>query len=95
MQKYVVATFARILVSALETNGYNTAHLKFKNIPTSDMTLVIIMIAILPTVAQRSKIPDNLPALYFYGNAETGKNYFFKQHAAYHNVPTNHTGVSR
>ncbi len=33
-------------------------------------------------------------ALYFYGNAETGKNYFFKQHAAYHNVPTNHTGVS-
>jgi len=59
------------------------------------MTLVIIMIAILPTVAQRTKTPDNLPALYFYGNAKTGKNYLFKQHAAYHNVPTIHTRVSR
>jgi len=63
----IVATFARILVSALETNSYNTTHIKFKNIPTSDMTLVIIMIAILPTVAQRTKTPDNLPALYFMG----------------------------
>lgn len=91
----IVATFARILVSALETNSYNTTHIKFKNIPTSDMTLVIIMIAILPTVAQRTKTPDDLPALYFYGNAKTGKNYLFKQHAAYHNVPTIHTRVSR
>jgi hypothetical protein len=91
----VVATFARILVSALETNGYKTAHPQFKNISNSDITLVIIMIAILPIVAKRKEIPDNLPALYFYGNAGAGKSYFFNQHAAYHNVATDAPGVSR
>ena len=91
----VVATFARILDCALETKGYKTIHSKFKNLPNSDMTLAIIMIAILPTVAKRKEIPDNLPALYFYGNAGTGKSYFFNLHPAYHKVATDASGVSR
>ena len=91
----VVATFARIIYCALETKGYKTIHNKFKNLPNSDMTLAIIMVAILPIVAKRKEIPDNLPALYFYGNAGTGKSYFFNLHPAYHKVATDASGVSR
>jgi hypothetical protein len=91
----IAATFARILDSAIETNGFDTSHSKFKNLIFSDMTLAIIMIAILPMVAHRTKIPDNLPALYFYGQARTGKSHFFNQHPAYHQVATDADGVSR
>jgi len=59
------------------------------------MTLAVTMIAILPMVAKRTKNPDNLPGLYFYGGAGTGKSYFFNQNTAYHMVPTDASGVSR
>jgi hypothetical protein len=91
----VVAAFARILNHALSTKNYNTAHSKFKNIGNNDMTLAILMIAILPIVVKRKESPDNLPALYFYGNAGTGKSYFFNLHTAYHKVATDAAGVSR
>ena len=91
----VAATFARILDSAIQTNGFDTSHSKFESLKFSDMTLAITMIAILPMVAKRTKILDNLPALYFYGQAKTGKSHFFNQHPAYHQVSTDAEGVSR
>jgi len=91
----VVAIFSKVLYRALKDNGCETIHSKFKELQSSDMTLAVTMIAILPMVAKRTKNPDNLPGLYFYGGAGTGKSYFFNQNTAYHMVPPDASGVSR
>ena len=74
----VAATFTRILFCALQTNNYKTIHSKFVNLPDSEMTLAVTMIAILPMLVKRTNDPDNLPALYFYGDAGTGKKLFLQ-----------------
>jgi hypothetical protein len=91
----VAATFTRILHGAIQTNSYKTSHSKFKNLSDSEMTLAVTMIAILPMLVERTKNPDNIPALYFYGDAGTGKSFFFNQHPCYHMVATDAPGVSR
>ena len=91
----VAAIFTRIIYDAIQTNGYKTSHSKFRNLSDSEMTLAVTMIAILPMLVERSKKPDNIPALYFYGDAGTGKSFFFNQHPCYHMVATDAPGVSR
>jgi hypothetical protein len=91
----VTAIFTRILYGAIQTNSYKTSHSKFKNLSDSEMTLAVTMIAILPMLVERTKNPDNIPALYFYGDAGTGKSFFFNQHPCYHMVATDAPGVSR
>ncbi len=59
------------------------------------MTLAVTMIAFLPMLVERTKKPDNIPALYFYGDAGTGKSNFFNQYPCYHKVATDAFGGSR
>jgi hypothetical protein len=92
----VAAIFTRIIYDAIQTNGYKTSHSKFKkNLSDSEMTLAVTMIAILPMLVERTKKPDNIPALYFYGDAGTGKSFFFNQHPCYKMVDTDAPGCSR
>jgi hypothetical protein len=91
----VAAIFTRIIYDAIQTNGYKTSHSKFRNLSDSEMTLAVTMIAILPILVERTKKPDNIPALYFYGDAGTGKSFFFNQHPCYKMVATDAQGCSR
>jgi hypothetical protein len=53
------------------------------------------MLAILPMIAKRKEIPDNLPGLYFYGLPSSGKSFFFHQSPSYHKVACDAPGVAR
>jgi hypothetical protein len=91
----VTNTFILIIERAIRKNSYLTTHQKFQNLSNSDIKLSITMLAILPMIAKRKEIPDNLPGLYFYGLPSSGKSFFFHQSPSYHKVACDASGVSR
>jgi len=92
----VTNTFYLLIDRVIRKNGYLTAHKKFKNVSNADITLSIIMIAILPMIARRKDmIPDDLPGLYFYGKPSCGKSFIFDKNPSYLKVASDAPGVSR
>jgi hypothetical protein len=91
----VTNTFCLIIDRAIRKNSYITTHKNFQNLSNSDINLSITMLAILPMIAKRKEIPDNLPGLYFYGLPSSGKSFFFHQSPSYHKVACDAPGVAR
>lgn len=89
-----VNCFKEVLRQSLEF-GVKSDHKDFANLDPEDYVCVITMLILLPIISLRKRLLDNLPGLFFYGIAGSGKSYLFNQLPCYKKVPKDSAGVSR
>lgn len=94
--KNIIATFHDIVLRNIEENGYSTTHEFFKETPNDIMAKYITVISLLPYLFQRSATcMDNIPGLYFFGDAGAGKSMIFNMGRSYKMIASDSVGVSR
>lgn len=91
----VVTNFQAIVDDAIHNSGIETTHRSFNDATKEDQLNAIMCIALLPMMAMRVRVTDQLPALWFYGMQECGKSFLFSQIPNYKRVATDAEGVSR
>lgn len=90
-----VQAYSKIIKNNVVANGIDTTHRSFENSSRSDQIRAILINTLLPICVQRKRVVDNLPALWFYGEAGSGKSFMFTQIPNYRHVSTDAAGVSR
>lgn len=91
----VVENFKVVVDDAIHESGIETTHRSFNDATKKDQLNAIVCIALLPMMAMRVRVTDQLPALWFYGKQECGKSFLFSQIPNYKRVATDAEGVSR
>jgi hypothetical protein len=87
--------FNRILTNNLRENHIQTNHSIAYGLLDDEVANLMTAIALLPIMCNRWMGGDNLPGLYLWGTACTGKSHLFKELPYYRKVATDAQGVSR
>jgi hypothetical protein len=90
-----IVNFKTVIERAIKGNGIVTTSSYFRDSTRDDQISAVICIALLPTVAERKRITDGIPGLWFHGAAHCGKSFLFSQLPDYKKVATDAEGVSR
>lgn len=90
-----IARFRNIIETAVNGHGIVTSCPALDNTSREQQIDAIVCIALLPTIAQRLRVTDKIPGLWFHGRAHCGKSFLFNQLPNYKKIATDADGVSR
>lgn len=87
--------FTEKISASVMAGSYQTEHLLFSTLGPEDIIRSIQMMVTLPLIVKRSKIPDNLPGLFLWGESNCGKSFMFNENPFIRMVSLDAEGVSR
>lgn len=92
----ILETYYEIILHNIEQNGYDTMHEFFQGVAPESMAKYITIISILPYLFQRNALRmDNIPGLYFYGEAGAGKSMIFTMGRSFKMIATDASGIAK
>lgn len=94
--KNTLMSYYEIILANIRANGFHTKHEYFANLPDDLTAKYITAISILPYLFQRCVAHmDNIPGLYFYGDAGAGKSLIFGMGRSYKMVAMDSIGIAK
>ncbi len=92
----IIETFYEIILRNVEQHGYDTTHEFFRRVEPETMAKYITIISLLPYLFQRNAARmDNIPGIYFYGDAGAGKSMIFTMGKSYKMIASDAVGISK
>ena len=93
--KHMIACFYETILKNIEEHGCVTDHQLFDGLNSDLKAKAITLIALTPMMFSRCEDVDNIPALYLWGQASSGKSFLFNSSKAYKHLATDASGVGR
>lgn len=93
--KNLIACFHDTILKNIEAYGVETEHGLFDGLSNEYKAKAITLIALTPMLFSRSEDVDNIPGLYLWGQASSGKSFLFNSSKCYKPLATDATGVGR
>lgn len=91
----LIACFYETILKNVDKFGVVTEHSLFDDLSNEYKAKAITLIALTPMLFNRSEDVDNIPGLYLWGQASSGKSFLFNCSKSYKQLATDATGVGR
>lgn len=93
--KNMIVCFYETIKKNVDSHGIVSDHPLFEDLNNEYISKAITLIALTPMLFSRSEDVDNVPAIYLWGQASSGKSFLFNSSKAYKLLATDAAGVGR